>query len=234
MDGGIALAVISTLYQPVCKVQPRPMTDLRDVLTELGLVAYLYKFIDQGFDTWHAVLDITESDLGAKLGHRRKLQREIANWRGLSVDMALGTHMDTGSTACYSQNAGGVIEAAEGSDSGTHKMKRRYRRHPKPDKHAPLRPLSAYMIFSNNMRKKHKAKSLSFTEMARLIGEQWQSLLDAEKALYEQQASTAKETYSNELAQYKKMDRYLEHVQYRAQFKARQEPQSNTFLPPFH
>jgi hypothetical protein len=36
---------------------------LEHILAELGLQEYLEAFIDQGFNTWEAVLDITEDDL---------------------------------------------------------------------------------------------------------------------------------------------------------------------------
>lgn len=38
---------------------------LEDVLEELAISQYLDAFIDQGFDTWETILDITESDLYA-------------------------------------------------------------------------------------------------------------------------------------------------------------------------
>lgn len=39
------------------------MTDLGPVLDRLGLGQYLGKFIEEGFEAWDTVLDITESDL---------------------------------------------------------------------------------------------------------------------------------------------------------------------------
>ncbi len=36
---------------------------LEGVFGELGLSQYLGAFLDQGFDTWDTILDITESDL---------------------------------------------------------------------------------------------------------------------------------------------------------------------------
>ena len=41
----------------------RRMSDLRDILWRLGLDQYFQTFIQEGFDTWDALLDITESDL---------------------------------------------------------------------------------------------------------------------------------------------------------------------------
>jgi CO dehydrogenase/acetyl-CoA synthase gamma subunit (corrinoid Fe-S protein) len=35
------------------------------VFAELGMTQYLDVFLEQGFDTWETILDITESDLYA-------------------------------------------------------------------------------------------------------------------------------------------------------------------------
>ena len=39
------------------------MTGIGLVLVRLGLSQYTTRFIDEGFETWETVLDITESDL---------------------------------------------------------------------------------------------------------------------------------------------------------------------------
>lgn len=39
------------------------MTGLGPVLARLGLAQYTAAFLEEGFDTWETVLDITESDL---------------------------------------------------------------------------------------------------------------------------------------------------------------------------
>lgn len=36
---------------------------LETIFGELGITQYLGTFVDQGFDTWETILDITESDL---------------------------------------------------------------------------------------------------------------------------------------------------------------------------
>lgn len=74
------------------------MTELAKTFDDLDLAQYLDSFLEQGFDTWDTILDITESDLyvlghqfsslalgwmltrrrealGVKLGHRRVRQR---------------------------------------------------------------------------------------------------------------------------------------------------------------
>lgn len=61
------------------------MTDLAEELKRLGLSEYLDVLVAEGFDTWETMSDIAESDLNSlnvKIGHRRKLQRAIAESRG--------------------------------------------------------------------------------------------------------------------------------------------------------
>jgi hypothetical protein len=202
------------------------MTQLGNIFAELGISEYLQYFIDQGFDTWDTILDITESDfdaLGVKLGHRRKLQRKIAHSRGLSSDRALASPPRyTPSDERHSEDrksGGSTIKEGGGNVQGA---KRKYRRHPKPDENAPERPPSAYVIFSNKMREELKGRHLSFTEIAKLVGENWQSLSPAEKEPCEQPAFTAKEKYNGELAEYKKTSYFREYSHYLADFKSRQ------------
>ncbi|KAM3066849.1 hypothetical protein ACMFMF_009902 [Clarireedia jacksonii] len=209
------------------------MTDLAEIFAELGISHYLHDFIEQGFDSWDTILDITESDfdaLGVKLGHRRKLQRKIANSRGLSSDRALASPTGAGPSdgqVDEQKGGGGRGDVKEGG-SGPHGAKRKYRRHPKPDENAPERPPSAYVIFSNKMREDLKGRNLSFTEIAKLVGENWQNLSPAEKEPYEHQAFTAKERYNNELAEYKKTQNYKDYSQYLAEFKQKQNQQLMT------
>ncbi|PVH71684.1 hypothetical protein DL98DRAFT_93517 [Cadophora sp. DSE1049] len=71
------------------------------------------------------------------------------------------------------------------------------------------------------MREELKGRNLSFTEIAKLVGENWRNLSPAEKEPYDQQGFSAKERYNNELAEYKKTDSYEEYLRYLAEFKAR-------------
>jgi hypothetical protein len=206
------------------------MTELGEIFAELGISHYLHDFLEQGFDTWETILDITESDfdaLGVKLGHRRKLQRKIANSRGVSSDRALASprHTPSDDPTSDEQKLSGSKVDGKDTNGAAHGAKRKYRRHPKPDDNAPERPPSAYVIFSNKMREELKGRNLSFTEIAKLVGENWQNLSPAEKEPYEQQAFSAKEKYNNELSEYKKTSNYREYSQYLAEFKARQSNQ---------
>lgn len=99
--------------------------------------------------------------------------------------------------------------------------KRKYKRHPKPDDNAPERPPSAYVLFSNAIREEIKGQDLSFTDIAKLVGQRWQSLSAAEREPFESKAASLKETFNQELAEYKKTEQYRDYSQYLADFKAK-------------
>ncbi|OAA69480.1 High mobility group, superfamily [Cordyceps fumosorosea ARSEF 2679] len=201
--------------------------ELESVFAELGLAQYLDAFVDQGFDSWDTILDIQESDLdalGVKLGHRRKLQRRIANARGIAPSVSLVSTLKSGSEDAKQQplRRESATRSEAGSESTNGVTKRKYRRHPKPDENAPERPPSAYVLFSNKMREDLKSHNLSFTEIAKLVGENWQNLDQAERELYENQANAAKEKYRRNLVEYKKTSEYRRYAQYLQDFKEKQ------------
>ncbi|KAI8962697.1 hypothetical protein F5Y11DRAFT_356796 [Daldinia sp. FL1419] len=203
------------------------MNSLEVIFGELGITQYLDAFIDQGFDSWDTILDITESDLdalGVKLGHRRKLQRRIANYRGVAPETSLVSPTCTSiEDARLDSNRSEPVKP-EKSD-GAAVAKRKYRRHPKPDENAPERPPSAYVLFSNKMREDLKGQNLTFTEIAKLVGENWQNLNRDEKEPFERQAHEAKERYNRELAEYKKTTEYKKYYDYLHEFRKRQAAQ---------
>lgn len=71
------------------------------------------------------------------------------------------------------------------------------------------------------MREDLKGQNLTFTEIAKLVGEHWQGLPQAEKEPYERQAQAAKEKYNQDLAEYKKTPEYKRYTQYLQDFKAK-------------
>jgi hypothetical protein len=84
-------------FQDLRPFTPSPITnacfDIRDILSNLGMPHYIHDFLEHGFDTWEAIVGITESDfdvLGVKLGHRRKLQRLIASAK-MTSEVPLGS-----------------------------------------------------------------------------------------------------------------------------------------------
>ncbi|KAF2259831.1 hypothetical protein CC78DRAFT_585511 [Lojkania enalia] len=215
------------------------MSDLGERMERLGLSQYLERFVAEGFDTWETVLDITESDLNSlnvKLGHRRKLQRAIAESRGQAPSRPLpgAFSKGTGVEGSYRsddsapETRGRAGETSVAGTAGT-SQKRKYRRHPKegpsrsavPDEHAPERPPSAYVIFSNQVRETLKGQELSFTEIAKVVGERWQVLPADAREACERQANSAKEKYYSELATYKKTPQYETYQKYLEEFRAK-------------
>ncbi|KAI5850154.1 hypothetical protein GGS23DRAFT_598201 [Durotheca rogersii] len=203
------------------------MNSLEAIFGELGISQYLDAFVDQGFDSWDTILDITESDLdalGVKLGHRRKLQRRIANYRGLAPDASLISPTRTSIEDVRLDSTRAEPVKSDKSDGAT-VAKRKYRRHPKPDENAPERPPSAYVLFSNKMREDLRGQNLTFTEIAKLVGENWQNLNRAEKEPFERQAHEAKEKYNRELSTYKKTNDFRKYSDYLHEFRKRQAAQ---------
>ncbi|KAK6402110.1 hypothetical protein LTR95_019111, partial [Oleoguttula sp. CCFEE 5521] len=209
-----------------------------DSLHSIGLTQYHDKFVQEAFDTWEVLIDITEPDLdalGVKLGHRRDrstqvLQRAILDYRrknsydassyGAAEDQEEFAKVDPVLGADDETNGNGVARA-------TVNGKRRYRRHPKVDEYAPDRPPSAYVLFSNYTRADLKGSDPSFTEIAKTVGERWRVLAQDEKAAYESRSQAAKDKYYSELSEYKKTSKFAEYQIYLADFKAKHEPPSH-------
>lgn len=88
------------------------------------------------------------------------------------------------------------------------RSKRKYRRHAKADKNAPVKPPSAYVMFSNQVRSELKDYNMSFTDLAKIVGDRWKSITPDEKEVYERTATKAKEEYLDALAKYEKTDEH--------------------------
>ena len=75
-----------------------------------------------------------------------------------------------------------------------------------------------------------KGQELSFTEIAKLVGERWQTLSPQSRETCEREAATAKEKYYAELADYKKTPAYARYQQYLADFKVKHsQPQTGDY-----
>ncbi|KAI7876553.1 hypothetical protein K492DRAFT_172427 [Lichtheimia hyalospora FSU 10163] len=102
--------------------------------------------------------------------------------------------------------------------------KRRYRRHPKPDRNAPVKPPSAYVMFANDVRSKLKEQNLTFAQLAKATGERWKSLNDMDRQRYETMAGEAKKIYNIALEQYKLTPEYKRYQEYLREFRLTYEP----------
>ena len=153
------------------------------------------------------------------LGHRRKLQKEIANTKRLARDPAFVTplygidHLPPATLRRISSSSNDVQQ-------GGASTKRGYRHHPKPDPKAPERPYSAYVLFSNYTREQLKEQNLSFAELSKVVGEKWQQLTRDEKEEWKTKGVVPWERYKAELAEYQKTDDSQDYQQYLTEFKA--------------
>ena len=135
------------------------MPELTEVLGRIGLSTYLPVLSENGFHNWETVVDITEDDLTTldfKLGHRRALQREIATWRGIPQTISLD--LDTASPEPTSLSTSALETLARQQSTPPPREKRRYRRHPRADSHAPKKPKTACAF-----RRRHSMHFLNLT-----------------------------------------------------------------------
>ncbi|KAI8883270.1 hypothetical protein K501DRAFT_249791 [Backusella circina FSU 941] len=114
-------------------------------------------------------------------------------------------------------------EEAVTSDNVHRLWKRKYHRHAKPDSNAPLKPPSAYVMFSNDVRQELKDENRSFTDLAKIIGDRWKNISVEEKERYETNALAAREEYLKKVEEYQKTDAYKQYQQYITDFKAQNE-----------
>ena len=85
-------------------------------------------------------------------------------------------------------------------------------------------PCTAALIYFAEVREHLKGKDLSFTEIAKTVGERWQVLAPDEKATYENKSQSMKDRYYAQLAEYKKTQDYAHYQNYLEDFKAKHEP----------
>jgi hypothetical protein len=172
------------------------MDSLELKLEQLGLAQYTESLIENGFESWSTVLDITEEDLdelGFKLGHRRLLQREITSARELPPSPG-GERRTPSATQSGNEALSPSIPAEEISSAPRKRPKRRYRWHPRADPNAPKRPKTAYVNFADHLRTGAEVSGMTFVDIAREVGRQWQ-VMDAEvKQEWENQAASVSPT----------------------------------------
>lgn len=129
-----------------------------------------------------------------------------------SQDMMDATQKESRSS--YSSNEDedeDMVEEEQSNNSNSSAispLKRKYRRHPKPDKNAPIKPPSAYIMFSNDARAQLKGHNMTFVEIAKIVGDQWKNLGITQKQQYERTAMRAKDEYIDALNEYRKTKEY--------------------------
>ncbi|GME33293.1 hypothetical protein GTA08_BOTSDO06819 [Neofusicoccum parvum] len=190
--------------------------ELSDTLNRLRLQDYLPALVENGFDSWDVVCDITEEDLahlGFKLGHRRVLQREIAASRGV---LGADSNGPSPHTMTPPENHDSQSPASPRVEERT---KRRYRRKPRPDINAPQKPKTAYVNFADNLRTDPAISSLSFVDIAREVGRRWQALPPEQKHTWECQAARDMQEYEAQMDEYKTTENYRRYQNYLKAFR---------------
>ncbi|RCH82624.1 hypothetical protein CU098_000971, partial [Rhizopus stolonifer] len=114
-------------------------------------------------------------------------------------------------------------EEAVTNDNVHRLWKRKYHRHPKPDTHAPTKPSSAYVMFSNDIRAELKQQNKSFTDLAKIIGDRWKNISANEKEIYELGAQKAKELYAKQVDAYQQTESFQCYQKYLSEFKSQNE-----------
>jgi hypothetical protein len=196
---------------------------LNAILARHGLDQYEQCLTENGFDTWETVTRITEADmseLGFRLGHRRKLQRAILEYKSST----------TTKTQClvtnFSLSSGGLpVIGAHPTEFPLPlvpavRTKRPYRRHPRSDDNAPRKPKTAYVLFSEHVRRDPAINRLSFAEIAKEVGKRWGNLPQEEKVnIWEKPTADKMREYGAELEQYKKTESYQSYQTYLEDFR---------------
>ena len=93
------------------------------------------------------------------------------------------------------------------------------------------RPQGIMTKASVEVRELLKGQDLSFTEIAKVVGERWQVLPADEREACERQANGAKEKYYAELAEYKKTPHYEAYQKYLEDFKAKHNAPTKGLFP---
>jgi hypothetical protein len=139
---------------------------------------------------------------------------------GLAISNINTMPMDTkeNRSSSFSSNEDDVNDDVDDDEEDDHDvsnntpLKRKYRRHPKRDKHAPIKPPSAYIMFSNDARAQLKNQNMSFVEIAKYVGDSWKNLDPVQKQAYERTAMREKDKYIERLNQYRKTPEYKVNV----------------------
>jgi hypothetical protein len=183
--------------------------ELHAILKDLDLQQYFNDLVEQGFDTWNNFINIKESDmilLKIKLGHRRKLQREIFRRQGHDDNGVLSGSL-AASPRPNERNSG-----ADCNIQGSH-AKRRYKRRTPRDPNAPTRPDTAYVAYAKAQRQDPEVASLSFVEIAQLVGDRWTHLSKNSKDPWIHKAEVEREEYKSAVVDYRQTEAYQQYCE---------------------
>lgn len=216
--------------------------DLAGVLERINLSQYHDTLVDNGFDDWRTVSDITEEDLerlGFKMGHKRKLQREIATLRGTAaggaIPLATPSSLSAGSETSPPMHQYTPPSTKRKDDTGKMEektVKRRYRRHPRPDPKAPKRPKTAYVKFADHIRSDPAVSAQSFVQIAKIVGRRWQDMDPRERATeWEEPAALEIQEWEKQMERYKSTAEHQTYQAYLEDFRNKNTPPARPSVP---
>ena len=81
--------------------------------------------------------------------------------------------------------------------------------------------LADMVRMTQDVREVYKDVEVSFTDMAKIVGEKWQTLASDDRAKFEHRAAADKEQYRAAMAEYKKTREFAEYEEYIKVFKER-------------
>jgi hypothetical protein len=148
---------------------------IQATLGRLGLQEYYQRLVEYGIDTWDHLVVISETDmatLGIKLGHRRKLQREIASSLGYPPQRPLN---DTVPVAAERRKNHSKEDGAIPST----RLKRKGRRRGLQYFYDPSRPATGFIAYARFLRQDSTISNLSYSEFSKTDRERW-TLLSAD------------------------------------------------------
>ena len=173
---------------------------------------------------------ITESDmteLGFKLGDRRKLQRAIREYSGSSASDA--GYVARNVPPFYEKSLAPEGQSELKSHTSSTRTTRSYRRHPRADPNAPSKPKTAYMLFGEYVRQNPELTGASFTDLAKETGKRWRELSSEERVdIWENPAAKRQREYKEALAIYKQTDDYRNHQIYLEEFRQQHKSEPTT------
>lgn len=134
-------------------------------------------------------------------------------------------YFPSASTMTHNSHSGmSSTEEEAVTNDNVHRMwKRKYHRHAKSDPNAPVKPPSAYVMFSNDIRSELKKENYKFTDLAKIIGDRWKNIPLEDKERYEKIASAAREDYLKKTSDYQRTEPYRQYQAYLRDFKSENE-----------
>jgi hypothetical protein len=169
------------IHNPAERIDYRPSGkptadafELRIALAQHGLSHYKGRLQENGFQDWETVTAITETDIAEmhfKQGNRQKLQRAIRGYSSASashtVYKAKNLRLPFGGLSAVQEHSKATPQPLQHAA----RITRPCQQHLRPDPKAPPpKPKTAYVLFSEHVRRDPALTNSSFTKIAKETG----------------------------------------------------------------